>query len=323
MELALKGVKPIVDPRILVGNNNADDAGILQIDESLALVTTVDVLAPVVNDPYEFGAIAATNCLSDIYAMGGDPLVCLNVVGWPTSMDPEILGEIMKGSQDAVLAAGAVTLGGHTFQSPEIRYGLSVTGRIDPKRIFTNTAARPGNDLVLTRPLGAGTVIQCMVSRGKAPDDTYKATLAAMKSSNGIAATVMRRVGATACTDVTGFGFLGHCWEMANGSGMGITIRAGALPVFPRVPDLIREGIVDGSHKMNMNSFKHGVRVETSDPVFQTLLYSAETSGGLLIAVDKTSSAEMVAGLHAAGLTEAAVIGTVTTDHPRTVVVTD
>jgi selenide, water dikinase len=323
LELALKDVHPIVDSRILVGNNNADDAGVLRVDESLALVTTVDVLAPVVDDPYDFGYIAATNCLSDIYAMGGDPLICLNVVGWPTAMNPEILGEIMIGSQDAVLESGAVVLGGHTFQSTEIRYGLSVTGRIDPGRIYTNSGARPGEDLILTKPLGAGTAIQCAVSRGAAPEDTYTAVLSSMKSSNGIAAGIMRRIGASACTDITGFGFLGHCWEMASGSGVGIDIRASALPTFPHVRGLIGEGIIDGSNKMNRNSFARGVRFEVEDPVLKTLLYSAETSGGLLIAVDRGSSEAMLAALHEAGLTEAAIIGSVITEHPGVVVVAD
>ncbi len=319
MALALKGLSQVDDPRVLIGHNNADDAGVLRLDDSLALVTTVDLLAPVVDDPYDYGFIAAINCLSDIYAMGGDPLVCLNVVGWPTRMNPEILGEIMAGSQAAVLQAGAVVLGGHTFQDSEIRYGLAVTGRINPGRIFSNSDAQPGDDLILTKPLGTGTIIQCAISRGAAPEGAFSATLASMKASNGAAARVMRDVGANACTDVTGFGFLGHCWEMASGSKVGVDIRTKSLPTFPMVHALIREGIIDGSHKMNMNSFQEGVRFEADDSVYETLLYSSETSGGLLIAVEPGATEPMLAGMRDAGLETAAVVGTVVEDHPGVV----
>jgi len=321
LALALKGLVQVDDPRVLVGHNNADDAGILKIDDSLALVTTVDLLAPVVDDPYDYGFIAATNCLSDIWAMGGDPLVCLNVVGWPTSMDPSILAEILKGSQEAVQEAGAVVLGGHTFQDSEIRYGLAVTGRIDPGRIFANNGARAGDELVLTKPLGTGTVITCAVSRGAAPEKAYQATLASMKTMNASAAQVMRELGANACTDITGFGFLGHCWELASGSGVGVKIEAKSLPVLPSVRELIGEGIIDGSHKMNMNSFKEGVRFEGADPLDEILLYSSETSGGLLIAVDSGSGEPMLEKMRAAGLESASVIGRVVDDHPGVVVV--
>jgi selenide,water dikinase len=315
----MKGLRRVDDPRVLVGHNNADDAGILQVDDNLALVNTVDLLAPVVDDPYDYGFIAATNCLSDIYAMGGEPLVCLNVVGWPTAKDPEILGEIMKGSQDAVLKAGAVVLGGHTFQDSEIRYGLAVTGRIDPKKIYTNAGARPGDDLVLTKPLGTGTVIQCGVSRGSAPPDAYRAVLDSMRTSNASGARAMRDAGAHACTDVTGFGFLGHTWEMAESSAAAFEIRTDSLPVFPGVRALIGEGIVDGSHKMNLNSFQQGVRLEVEDPVWKIMLYSSETSGGLLIAVDPASTPAMLDAMRAAGLDAAAVVGAVTEGDPGTV----
>jgi selenide,water dikinase len=322
LALALKELRQVSDPRILVGHNNADDAGVLRVDDSLALVTTVDLLAPVVNDPYDFGFIAATNCLSDAYAMGADPLVCLNVVGWPTRMDPGILGEIMQGSQDAVLSAGAFVLGGHTFQDAEIRYGLAVTGRVDPGHIYANSGARPGDSLILTKPLGTGTVIACTVSRGAAPRESFGAAVASMKASNGSAAKVMRDVGANACTDVTGFGFLGHCCELASASGVGIEISAEALPTFPQVRDLIREGIIDGSHKMNMNSFQQDVRFECDDPMYRTLLYSSETSGGLLIAVEPDAADGLLDRLRGAGSETAAVVGTVVDEHPGVVVVT-
>jgi selenide,water dikinase len=321
LALALTNLPKVDDPRILVGHNSADDAGVLKIDSSLALVTTVDLLAPIVDDPYEYGFIAAINCLSDIYAMGGEPLVCLNVVGWPTSKSPEVLGDILRGGQDAVLQAGAFVLGGHTFQDSEIRYGLAVTGRIDPQRIYTNSNAQSGDALILTKPLGTGTVVQCSISRGSAPNETAQKALTSMKTSNASAAKVMREVGAHACTDVTGFGFLGHCCEMAMGSAVGLEISTKMLPIFPMVYGLIKEGIVDGSHKMNMNSFQKAVRFEGDDPLFETLLYSSETSGGLLMAVDPATTEEMLAALKGSGMHEASVVGTVVKDHAGVVYV--
>jgi len=315
----MERIPQVQDPRVLVGHNNADDAGVLRLQEDLALVTTVDLLAPVVDDPYDFGYIAAVNCLSDVYAMGGEPLVCLNVVGWPTRMDAGILGEIMKGSQDAVLEAGAVVLGGHTFQDSEIRYGLAVTGRIDPNRIFTNAAARPGDVLVLTKPLGTGTVIQCTISRGAAPEGAFREAVDSMKRSNAAAAKAMAEAGAHACTDITGFSFLGHCWELAAGSKAGVVIRAEAVPVFTMVHELVREGIVDGSHKMNWNSFKRGVRFDAEDPLYPRLLFSSETSGGLLIAVPPEEAPGLLERLHAAGMEKAAEVGEVTAEHPGVV----
>lgn len=312
MTLALKDLPAIDDPRVLVGHNRADDAGVLKLEEDFALVNTVDLLAPVVDDPFDFGFIAAVNCLSDIYAMGGEPLVCLNVVGWPTRLPPDVLGAILQGSEQAVRESGAVVLGGHTFQGDEIRFGLAVTGRIDPRRVFTNAGAKKGDALVLTKPLGTGTVVACSVSRGAAPADTYAETLASMKTSNGSAARAMREADASACTDITGFGFLGHASELAAGSERGLEIHASALPVFPGVRDLLAESIVDGSHKMNRNSFLDRVRFEGVDANEEILLFSSETSGGLLIAVDPSRADELLSRLHDAGLERASRIGSVT-----------
>lgn len=286
------------------------------------MVSTVDIMAPVVDDPYDFGFIAAINCLSDIYAMGGDPIVCLNVVGWPTSMDADILGDILKGSQDAVLKAGAVTLGGHTFQSSEIRYGVAITGRIDPNKIYTNSNARVGDDLILTKSLGTGIVIQCAVSRGSAPEDAYKAAITSMKTSNASAARVMRKIGGHACTDITGFGFIGHCGEMAIGSKVGIEIKAESIPIFPMVCELIKEGVIDGSHKMNMNSFQQNVQFGDVDSVYEKILFSSETSGGLLMSVEPCNTDAILKELHEDGLCSASVIGRVVKDHPGVIRVT-
>ncbi len=282
-----------------------------------ALVQTVDILAPVVDDPYTFGKVAATNCLSDIYAMGGSPLSALNVAGFPRSMDPEILGEILRGGQDAMTDAGAVVLGGHTFQSDEIRYGLAITGEIHPDKIYTNDKAQVGDRLILTKPLGTGTVINCVISRGAAPGKVYQQMVDSMIISNRSATDVMKRVGTHACTDITGFGFAGHTWEMASGSNVGIRIYAHALPTFDRVLDLIREGIIDGSSNMNKNSFSKNITIkENVLSEYHTLIYSSETSGGLLIAVPEDQAEIAIAELHAVGLEMAAIVGEVTDDYP-------
>lgn len=277
----------------------------------MALVQTVDVLAPVVDDPFTFGKIAAINSLSDCYAMGGRPLSALNVVGFPANMDPEILGEILKGGQEAVLQAGAVTLGGHTFQSDEIRYGLAITGLISPNRIVTNAGARVGDDLVLTKPLGTSTVVQTMVSRGAVPRDLHESIVSSMLTSNRTAAEIMMKFNPHACTDITGFSCLGHTWEMAAGSDVHIRLRASAIPVFSGVFELIRDGVKDGSAKMNQNSFESYVSFAGDIPEeYMQVLFGSETSGGILIAVGREHTANLLNELQSSGLT-ACVIGEV------------
>ena len=313
MALALAKVPQIQDDRILVGSNNADDAGVFRIAPDRALVHTVDLLAPVVNDPYTFGRIAAVNSLSDVYAMGGIPLVALNVIGFPASLDPEVVGEILRGGQDAVVEDGAVVLGGHTFQDAEIRYGLAVTGEISPDEIYTNSGCKTGDLLILTKPLGTGTVIQAMMTRGVVPEELYRTVVASMTTSNRKASELMRKHRASACTDITGFGFLGHCWEMAEASGLGAEIWFDKLPTFPKVLDLIREGVIDAGVKMNRNSFEQNVIfTDEADVHIQTLLFASETSGGLLISVAEDKAGILLDELTGSGVEQSAVVGKVT-----------
>ncbi len=293
MALALSYLPPVKDDRVLVGTNTADDAGIIRISEDRALVHTVDVFAPVVNDPYTFGKIAAINSLSDVYAMGGKPLAALNVVGFPGGMGPEVLGEMLKGGQDAAVEAGVAMLGGHTFQDAEIRYGLAITGEIHPDEIITNAGARAGDVLILTKPLGTGTVIQALVSRGVVSESLYRQAVEVMTTSNAGAAEAMKGI-AAACTDVTGFGFLGHCWEMAEASGLSVAIDVNEIPVLPKVLDLIKDGVTDAGMKQNLNSFEKGIEFDKSVPEeWKTLLYGSETSGGFLIACPESKSVEL------------------------------
>lgn len=318
MALALSGLPVIEDDRILVGTNSADDAGVVRLSSDLAIVHTVDVFAPVVNDAYTFGRIAAINSLSDVYAMGGEPFAALNVVGFPSGLETELLTDMLRGGQDAVLEAGAVTVGGHTFQDSEVRYGLAVTGTIHPDAIITNSGAKPGDTLILTKALGTGTVVQAMVSRGAVADPVYRAAVESMTTSNRQASLAMRNI-ATACTDVTGFGLIGHSFEMAAASNAGITIIASELPILPQVMNLIKDGVTDGGSIQNRNSFEQYAEFGSDVPVeYKTLLFGSETSGGLLISVSSNMKPALCDELSRRDV-EYAVIGYVTADNPGTV----
>lgn len=314
MALALSGLTPITDERVLVGTNTADDAGIIQITPDLALVQTVDVFAPIVDDAYTFGRIAAVNSLSDIYAMGGTPLSALNVVGFPNDLPNEVLAEMLQGGQDEIIKAGAVLLGGHTFQSAELRYGLSITGLIHPDDIITNQGAKPGDKLIYTKSLGTGTIIHAMASRGTVTSELYEMAVETMTTSNRDAAISMRGK-ANACTDITGFGFIGHCWEMASGSGLGMDIFIKSLPILPRTLDLIRDGVTNVGTKQNRNSFEEYVILDGDVPAeYEILLYNAETSGGLLISVGVNRVDYLLQDLENIGV-KAVVVGEVTASH--------
>jgi selenide,water dikinase len=303
----------VPDARVLVGTDTADDAGVFKLTGRLALVQTVDLLAPVVDDPYTFGRIAAVNSMSDVYAMGGRPLCALNVVGYPGNGDPKVLGEMLKGGQDAVVEAGAAVVGGHTFQSEEVKYGLSVTGEVDPNRVVTNCGTKPGDRLVLTKPLGGGVLTQALMDRGTLPGEIYEKAVATMLQSNRLASELMLKYNAHACTDITGFGFIGHCWEMTGGDGgLGIEIDHRKLPVTESALELIRDGTVNSGVKMNRNSFETHVRFEDNVPSeYQSLLFTSETSGGLLVALDPEAADEYVDALQKSGAANAAIIGEV------------
>lgn len=284
MASVLSGLKIPADPRLLVGINTADDAGVFLVEEGLALVQTVDLLTPMVEDPYTFGRIAATNSLSDVYAMGGVPMTALNIAGFPAPADKRWLTEILRGGQDAVLEAGAVVAGGHTFNEPEIKYGLAVTGRIDPGRIVTNAGARVGDVLVLTKPLGTGVFGQMMMQWDEPDAELYKAATESMMQLNRSGAEAMLACGAAAATDITGYGLLGHAQEMAEASGVAIRFVGGSLPLLPGVMELAAQGLRDAGVAMNESAF--GSRVVWADDVPETmrnLLWGSETSGGLLV----------------------------------------
>ncbi len=308
MALALKQLKRPEDPRLLVGINTADDAGVFLLQDGLALVQTVDLLTPMVDDPYVFGRIAAANSLSDVYAMGGSPLTALNVVGFPERSNPDWLAEILRGGQDAVEEAGGLVVGGHTFNESEIKYGLSVTGQIDPKRIVKNNSAQVGNVLVLTKPLGCGVFGQAMMAQDEVDPELYEAATKSMLTLNRAASEAMVECGATAATDVTGYGLLGHAQEMAEASKARLRFHVGAVSFLPKVLELSDSGMKDPGVKMNQASFGKWVEFDEGVAKSETrILWESQTSGGLLVALPPDRVKEFQAMLEKQGICGPAV----------------
>ena len=280
------------------------------MQDGLALVQTVDLLTPMVEDPYTFGRIAAANSLSDVYAMGGTPLTVLNIVGFPGPMDKNVLAEILRGGQDTVSEAGAVIAGGHTFNEKEIKFGLSVTGRIDPKRIVTNAAATVGDVLVLTKPLGCGVFAQAMMTQDEVDPELYQAATSSMMQLNRLASEIMLACDVHSATDITGYGFVGHAQEMAAGSGVRLRFNAPAIPLLPKVLAMA-ETMVDAGVAMNESSFGDKVewRGEVS-PALRNILWESQSSGGLLIALPDNRVAEFQRRVQDSGIL-VAVVGSV------------
>jgi selenide,water dikinase len=301
----------VVDPDVLVGAATADDAAVFRLSADQALVATVDYITPVVDDPYQYGQIAAANALSDVYAMGARPIFALNVVGFPRETLPlDTLGRILEGGAAKVAEAGIGVLGGHSVDDPEPKYGLVALGLVHPDRIVKNAGARPGDRLFLTKPLGMG-VVTTAIKRDAAPPATVAQALATMGALNRAAAEAMLAVGPHAATDVTGFGLLGHLLEMLNASDAGAELRLDHVPVVDGVWDLLRAGIYPGGSRRNLDHVSPRVDWGDLDDAEQLLLADAQTSGGLLIAVAPEDAAALRSELTARG-TLAAEIGAVT-----------
>ena len=283
------------DPRLLVGRETFDDAGVFLVSDDLALVQTVDFFAPIVDDPYTFGRIAAANALSDVYAMGGEPLTALNIVGFPASAAPlEVLTEILRGGQDAVHEAGALIVGGHTIIDEEIKYGLAVTGRADPRRLLTNAGARPGDRLVLTKPLGTGLLSTAAKSRA-VPEDVYRAMIVSMSALNRDASRSALAVGATCATDITGFGLLGHASHIARASNVSLQIRVADIPILPGARDAWRDGARTGGAERNLRYLEPLVQWGSADDETRALVVDPQTSGGLLLALPAAAARDYIA----------------------------
>jgi selenide,water dikinase len=283
------------DPRLLVGRETFDDAGVFLVSDDLALVQTVDFFAPIVDDPYTFGHIAAANALSDVYAMGGEPLTALNIVGFPASAAPlEVLTEILRGGQDAVHEAGAFIVGGHSIIDEEIKYGLAVTGRADPRRLLTNAGARPGDRLVLTKPLGTGLLSTAAKSRA-VPEDVYRAMIASMSALNRDASRAALAAGAKCATDITGFGLLGHASHIARASDVSLEIRVATLPVLPGARDAWRDGARTGGAERNLRYLEPLVQWGSVSEEDRAIVVDPQTSGGLLVALPAAAARDYIA----------------------------
>lgn len=309
------------NPDLLVGLDTSDDAGVYRLNDDLAIVQTVDFFTPIVDDPYSFGQVAAANAISDIYAMGGKPLTALNIVAFPiTTLDKQILADILRGAGDKLREAGATLVGGHSIDDKEPKFGLAVTGIVHPNKVRTNAGAKHGDKLILTKPIGVG-ILTSSIKRNLLNDEEIARVTQVMTTLNKTAAETMDSYNVHACTDVTGFGLLGHASEMAKGSGMGLRIVKDQVPVLPRVRELAEAGVIPGGTKNNFVHLRGAVNFpETMDQIDQWILCDAVTSGGLLMSVNGEEAELLLADLRKAGV-EARIIGEVTEDHPGQIVV--
>jgi selenide,water dikinase len=318
----LRHVPTTTDPRILVDAATRDDAAVYQLAPDRAIVATVDFFTPIVDDAYDFGRIAAANAFSDVYAMGARPLLALNLVGWPRDKLPyELLGDVLRGGADIAHAAGAFVVGGHSVDDPEPKYGMVVIGEVHPNRVTTLATAQAGDILVLTKPIGTG-VLTTALKRDLVSEADLKDAVQSMTTLNAGAARAMLDNGAHAATDVTGFGLLGHLHNMLAASGVSAEVDAAAVPLLPKAAELVAQGSVPGGTKRNRDALQELVRFDPAVPEpIRMLLFDAQTSGGLLIAVPETRVAGLVGALKKEGTPAAARIGRIVGGPPGTIAV--
>ena len=281
-----------------MGLDTSDDAGVYQLNDEIALVQTVDFFTPIVDDPFTFGQIAVANALSDVYAMGGTPLTGMNLVAFPIkTLSPSILKDILLGGLSKMKEAGVALVGGHSIEDPEIKYGLAVTGVVHPNKILTNAKARAGDKLVLTKPLGTG-IISTALKAGMASGEAIRKSVESMGTLNRTASEWMKKFGAHACTDITGFGFSGHALEMATASQVGMVLQATAVSVFPEAMEYAKLGLIPGGAYSNRDFFSCRVEMDPSvPPLLADIFYDPQTSGGLLISLPSGEAEEWVATL--------------------------
>lgn len=299
------------DPNLLVGFDKSDDAGVYKISEDLALVQTVDFFTPVSNDPYTYGQIAAANALSDVYAMGGKPLTALNLSCFSATIGADILSEILKGGADKIREAGATIAGGHTITDEEIKYGVSVTGIINPNKIISNSGAKVGDKLILTKPLGSG-VLTTALKIDFITDEEFKEAEKVMSTLNKIASEEMQKIGVNSCTDITGFGFIGHSYEMAAGSGVALEIDSTKIPVMKKVKELVKEYCLPSGAYTNEKHFEKWVKfMDNIDDATRLTFFDPQTSGGLLISVEENKAEELLNNINSRSEIKAEIIGRV------------
>ena len=292
----LEGIRVHEDPNLLVGFDKSDDASVYKVSDDLALVQTVDFFPPIADDPYLFGQIAATNALSDVYAMGGEPKLCLNIMAIPESMPKEAVHQLLRGGYDKVYEAGALITGGHSILDDEPKYGLAVTGFVHPDRVLTNAGARPGDVLLLTKPLGIG-VLTTAAKADMASQEAIALAERLMTTLNKSARDAMVNYRVHACTDVTGFGLLGHACEMAQGSGVELELHVGDIDLIPEAVGLARMGILPAGMYRNRAFAEGEVDAGNTELCRQDLLYDPQTAGGLLMAVDPADAEALLAEL--------------------------
>ena len=298
----LSALPRVTNENVIVGFDTSDDAGVYRLTPTLALVQTVDFFTPIVDDPYTFGAIAAANALSDVYAMGGVPISVLSILAYPANGDLDDLGDILRGGADKVHESGAVILGGHSIADEEIKFGYAVTGTVHPERVRANTGARAGDTLVFTKKIGTG-VIATALKRGIASEEHVASSIASMLKLNREACERMLAFDVHGCTDVTGFGLIGHAREMAVGSGVTVEINSAAVQFLPGAVEYARRGAIPGGLKNNRDFASPSVAARNAiSPEIESLLYDPQTSGGLLISLPEADAVQLIAALRGAYL---------------------
>ena len=313
----------MTDPNVIRGLASPDDAGVYKLTDSLAIIQTVDFFTPIVDDPYTFGQIAVANALSDVYAMGGTPLTAMNIVCFPVkSLDISVLKSMLRGGIDKMIEAKVVLVGGHSIDDKELKYGLSVTGTIHPDKLITNSGAEAGDILILTKPVGTG-VISTAVKSKVAGEETAAMVARYMATLNNKAADLMQDIGVHACTDITGFGLIGHIIQLAENSEVGVRIDSTAVPLLPQAEEFVKQGLCPGGLTRNKKFYSKSVVIEekVSDTITD-LFYDPQTSGGLLISLSQEKATLLLERLWQAGIKDAVIIGEVVGESPGTIRVT-
>lgn len=307
------------DENLLVGVETSDDAAIYKVNDDLALIQTLDFFTPVVDDPYLFGQIAAANSLSDVYAMGGEPKTALNIVGFPNCLDPKILGRILEGGASKVMESGAILAGGHSIQDDEPKYGLSVTGFVNPKKIFKNYGSNPGDVIIITKQIGSG-IINTAIKAEMAEESQINEAVTVMTSLNKKAKEVIENYNISACTDITGFGLLGHAMEMASSSKVTFEIDVNKVPYIDGAIEFAKMGLVPAGTYNNISYISNNVNSENIEEYFIDVLYDPQTSGGLLITLPEDKAEYIMKDFELKKMdTKVAVIGRVLKEQQKSI----
>ena len=313
----------IKDPNLLTGFEHAEDAGVYKISDDVALVQTLDFFTPTVDDPYTFGQIATTNALNDVYAMGGKPITAMNIVCFPIkTMDMAVLREVLRGGLDKMREAGVLLVGGHSVEDNEIKYGLSVTGKIHPEKVWFNRGAKPGDSLILTKPLGTG-IVSTALKAGDIDTQLMQKAVSSMTTLNKNTSELMiAHANIHACTDITGFGLLGHACEMIEGENVGLRINSAAVSIFAGVKELVESGYVPAGLYRNKNyRISQIEKKDTCPDWILDVLFDPQTAGGLFFSISAAEAPSLIQKMHRDGIADAAVVGKVVSDNPGKIVV--